>query len=686
MDTYPVEKIRNVALVGHAGSGKTSLAEALLYRAGSIDRVGHVEDGSTVCDFDPEESVRGMSLGLALAPFEWKGYKVNLLDTPGYADFLGDTMAALAVVDLAVFVVSAVDGVEVQTRQIWQAASDLGVPRMVFINKLDKERADFSRTLEDLRSTFGAGIAPLELPIGHEAAFHGIADLLTDTAYLYDSGHGEKAAIPAEMEEREHEVHDNLVEGIVVADDDLLGRYLDGDIPSVEELEHTLAIGVDASTVFPVVCGSATVPIAVDRLADFICEIGPSPIDRPPVPVVAGDTTVDIVPNANADALLYVFKTLSDPYVGQLSMVKVVTGNVRQDVHLFNARSGADERLHNLMTLRGKEQIAQTGFGLGDLGVIAKLTETATGDTLAPKNTPVTVAQPPRRKPNFAIAIHAASQADDDKLPTAIRRLQDEDPGLLVEQNPETKQTLLWGAGETHLTVAIARLESRFGVRVETERVRVPFRWTFTTDADVEGKYRKQSGGHGQFGIARARFEPLERGAGFEFEDAIVGGSIPRQFIPAVEKGIREELSSGHVDGYPIVDIRATLYDGKYHSVDSSEMSFKMAGKLAVREALKEARPVLLEPISLLEVTVPASLQGDVMKDISGRRGRVLGTEVTPVGDQLITAEVPTMEIVRYAIDLKSITGGAGRYTAEHQRYDILPPNLVDRVAAPADD
>ena len=686
METYPVEKIRNVALVGHAGSGKTSLAEALLFRAGTIDRVGRVEDGSTVCDFDPEEAARGISLGLSLAPFEWKGHKINLIDTPGYADFLGDTMAALAVVDLAIFVVSAVDGVEVQTRQIWQAAADLGVPRMVFVNKLDKERADFERTLEDLRSTFGAGIAPLELPIGRESSFHGIADLLTDTAYLYDSGHGEKAEIPEEMEELERQVHDNLVEGIVVGDDELLGRYLEGDVPSFHELEKTLAVGVDESAVFPVVCGSATVPIAVDRLADFICEIGPSPLDRPPVTVEAGDTTVDITPNANADALLYVFKTLSDPYVGQLSLVKVVTGTVEQDAHLINARSGADERLHNLMTLRGKEQIAQSSFGLGDIGVVAKLSDTATGDTLAPKNTPVKVPRLPVAKPMHAMAIHAASQADDDKLPTAIRRLQDEDPGLVVEQNGETKQTLLWGAGETHLAVAIARLKSRFGVSVETEPVRVPFRWTFTAPADVEGKYKKQSGGHGQFGIARVRFESLERGAGYEYEDAVVGGAIPRQFIPAVEKGIMEELASGHTHGFPIVDVKATLYDGKYHSVDSSEMSFKMAGKLAVREALTQARPVLLEPISVLQITVPPALQGDVMKDISGRRGRVLGTEVTPVGDQLITAEVPTMEVVRYTIDLKSLTGGAGRYTAEHDHYDVLPPNLLDRVAPPDDD
>ncbi len=684
MRTYPTDKIRNVALLGHAGSGKTTLAEALLFRAGAIDRLGSVEDGSTVTDFDEEETARGQSLSLALAPIEWKGHKINIIDTPGYADFLGDASAALQVADLAIFVVSAVEGVEVGTRRLWRVAERIGVPRMVFINKLDKERADFERTLDELRAVFGAGIAPLELPIGKEAGFHGIADLLTDTAYLYDSGHGEKGEIPDEMQELEHEVHDNLVEGIVVADDDLLERYLEGDVPSVEELEKTLAIGVDRGSVFPVVCGSAIAPIAVDRLADFIVEIGPAPEDRTAFTVRAGDQEIHVEPDSSQPPLAYVFKTITDPYVGQLSLFRVMTGTLKRDDQLVASSSGQEERLHNLLTLRGKEQIPVEQLAAGDIAAVAKLNGTVTGDTLAPKGTPVTIEAPSRPSPVLAFAIVPRTQSDEDKLPTSLRRLQDEDPALIMELQPETGQTLLWGTGETHLAVAIDRLRRKFGVEVDQEPVKVPFRWTITREVEAEGKYKKQSGGHGQFGIAYVRFEPKESGSGFEFIDKIVGGSIPRQFIPAVEKGIIEELESGYFGGYPVVDLSATCYDGKYHSVDSSEMSFKMAGKLAVREGLPAAGLVLLEPVSKVEIFAPIELQGDVMKDISGRRGRVLGTEASLHGEQRIEAEVPTAEIMRYAIDLKSITGGAGRFSAEHSHYDQMPQHLADRVTVDA--
>ncbi len=680
MKSYPTDKIRNVALLGHAGSGKTTLAEALLYRAGAIDRLGSVEEGSTVCDFDDEETARGQSLSLALAPIEWRDHKINVIDTPGYADFLGDASAALQVADLAIFVVSAVEGVEVGTRRLWRVAERLRVPRMVFINKLDKERADFQRTLDELRSVFGAGIAPLELPIGREAEFHGIADLLTDTAYVYDSGHGEKAPIPEEMAELEREVRDNLVEGIVVADDALLERYLEGDVPGHAELERTLAVGVDDGSVFPVVCGSATVPIAVDRLADFIVEIGPAPGDRSAFTVKAGDQDVSVEPDQSQPPLAYVFKTITDPYVGQLSLFRVMTGTLNRDDHLVASGSGTEERLHNLMTLRGRQQIPLDTVAAGDIAAVAKLNSTSTGDTLAPKGTPVTLEVPPRPSPVLAFAIVPRTQSDEDKLPAALRRLQDEDPALRLELQPETGQTLLWGTGETHLAVAIERLRRKFGVEVDQEEVKVPFRWTITRTVEAEGKYKKQSGGHGQFGIAQVRFEPRERGGGFEFVDEIVGGSIPRQFIPAVEKGIEEELGSGYFGGFPVVDLSAVCYDGKYHSVDSSEMSFKMAGKLAVREGLPQAGMVLLEPISRIEIFAPVEMQGDVMKDISGRRGRVLGTESGDHGEQRIEAEVPTAEIMRYSIDLKSITGGAGRFNASHSHYDVMPQHLADRM------
>ena len=680
MKTFPPAKIRNVALVGHGGSGKTTLTEALLHQTGAINRVGRVEDGTTVTDFEPEEVKRGISLSLALAPIEVDGHKINLIDTPGYADFVGDAVAALRVADLAVFVVSAVEGVEVQTELLWREAAERGIPRMIFVNKLDRERSSFERTLDQLRDRFGAGVAPLELPIGREGDFKGVADLLTDTAFVYNGGTATQGEIPEEMEEREHEVHDNLVEGIVVADDSLLERYLEGEAITPKELEDTLAHGVASASVFPVVCGSASEAIAVDRLATFICEIGPSPADRPPVTVSAGDAAAEIACDAGADPLAFVFKTVTDPYVGQISLFKVLSGTVKQDVTLTNPRTGADERLHNMFVLRGKDQVDTSELQAGDIGAVAKLSDTGTGDTLAPKGTPVVVPRIEPPEPVLSIAIKPRTQADEDKLATSLHRLQDEDPALRVERSDETRQTLLSGLGETHLTITLERLSRKFGVEVDTEDVRVPFRETISGTADAEGKYKKQTGGHGQFGVAFVRVEPMERGGGFEFVDQIVGGAIPRQFIPAVEKGVAEAMETGGHFGFPVVDVRVTCYDGKYHPVDSSEMSFKMAGSLGFKEALAKAGPVLLEPISLLEVTVPDDLQGDIMGDLNSRRGRVQGTEVVGNGEQMITAQVPTSEILRYAIDLRSITGGRGRFAAHHDHYEIVPANLVDRI------
>jgi elongation factor G len=682
MKSVPTDKLRNVALVGHSGSGKTTLAEALLARAGAINRIGRVEDGTTVSDTEPEEQKRQISISLAMIPFEWEGHKINLVDTPGYADFIGDVEAALQVVDLAVFVVSAVEGVEAQTETVWRRAEELGLPRMVFINKLDRERADFQRTLDQLRDVFGAGIAPLELPIGEEAAFTGVADLLTDKAFIYapDGTHTE-AEIPADLAELEHQVHDNLVEGIVVADDEQMERYLEGDIPSVKELEHTLAHGVAGATVFPVVCGSALTGIALDRLADFITEIGPSPADRH-VRVTAGDTEVDVAPDATGQPLAFVFKTIADPYVGQLSLFKVLSGTVKADEQLVNPRSGASERLHGLFFLRGKEQIPTNAVVAGEIAAVAKLAGTSTGDTLAPKTMPVRVPafDPPAGV--LSIAVKARTQADDDKLSSALQRLQAEDPALAVERNDETRQVVLKGTGETHLAVALERLQRKFGVNVDTEEVRVPYRETITAKAEAEGKYKKQSGGHGQFGVAWLRVEPMERGAGFEFVDKIVGGAIPRQFIPAVAKGIEETMSHGGIHGFPVVDVRVECFDGKYHSVDSSEMSFKMAGSLGFKDAIAKAGVVVLEPVSLVKITVPSAYQGDVMGDINARRGRVQGTESVANGEQQIVALVPTSEILRYAIDLRSMTGGRGRFSAEHDHYDVMPSHLVDKAKA----
>jgi elongation factor G len=678
--SVPSAKIRNVALVGHGGSGKTSLAEAILVATGAINRAGRVEDGNTVSDFEPEEVKRHISVSLATAPVMHADHRINVIDTPGYADFVAEMEAGLSVADMVVVVVSAVEGVEVQTEMAWRTAAELGLPRMVFINKLDRERADFERTLDQLRNLFGAGIAPLELPIGHEADFRGVADLLTDTAITYDTGSPVTGDIPDDMSEMEHRIHEALVEGIVVADDDLMERYLDGEVPSAKELEATLAHGVASASVFPVVCGSATKMIAIDRLLDFICEIGPSPLDRAPVKVRAGDKSMEVAPDPAGQTLGRVFKTIADPFVGKISLIHVLSGTVRPDAVLVNSRTHTEERLHALQLLRGKEASPLSEASAGDIIAVPKLTEARTGDTLAPKGSPVVIEQRPAPRPLLSVAIHPKAKGDEDKLMTAIHRLQEEDIALHVRRDDETHQTVLSGMGDTHLQIVLEKLHRKFGVEVESEPIKVPYRETISGSAEAEGKYKKQSGGHGQFGVASMRVEPLERGAGFEFVDQIVGGAIPRQFIPAVEKGIQDAMGSGGALGFPVVDVRVTLFDGKYHSVDSSEMSFRMAGSLGFREALAKAGPVLLEPVSRMEVTVPASSQGDVLGDLNSRRGRVMGTESGPGGSQVVIALVPTSEIMRYATDLRSLTGGRGGFSVQHDRYEAVSPQFVDKI------
>ncbi len=670
MKVYPSAKIRNVALVGHGGSGKTSLAEALLFVTGAIPRLGRVEDGNTVCDFDPEEERRGISVAMALAPFEHDGHKVNVLDTPGYADFVGDVAAALRVADLAVFVVSAVEGIEVQTQMAWRIAEQAKVPRAVFVNKLDRERASFPRTLDALKSTFGAGIAPLELPIGEETSFRGVVDLLTDTAVTYDgaSGKGTEGSVPDDMESEEHTVHDALVEGIVVADDDLMERYLADESIEVKELEQALAKGIAEASVFPVLCGSGTKLVGVDRLASFVVREGPAPS--------ADDG------QSSAPPVAFVFKTIVDPYVGRVNLFKVLQGTIKADASLVNNRTASEERLHQLSVMRGKEQESTAEVPTGDIAAVAKLADTSTGDVLGARGADIQVEafEPP--KPVLPIAITPKSKSDADKLATALHRLLDEDPALRLERNSETKQTLLWGIGETHLSIALERLHRKLGVEVDTEDVKVAYRETITGTAEAEGKYKKQTGGHGQFGVAFIRVEPRERGEGFEFSDEIVGGAIPRQFIPAVEKGIVEAMENGGVYGYPVVDVKVTCYDGKYHSVDSSEMSFKMAGSLGFKEAMANAHPILLEPISELVVTAPEHSQGDLMGDLNSKRGRIQGSGAVGHGEMEIVAQVPTSEVLRYAIDLRSITAGRGRFEITHSHYDPVPSHLADRITA----
>ncbi len=672
--------VRNVALVGHNGSGKTTLAEAMLFSTGAITRPGKVEDGSTVSDFEPEEIKYHMSLSLALAPCTVGDVKLNIIDTPGYADFFGEVRAACSVADLMVLVVSAVEGIEAQTEAGWALADELGLPRLIFVNKLDRERASFDRTLNALRESFGAGIAPLELPVGGEAGFRGIADLLTDAAITYEDGKSHAGPIPDDLAATEHQVREQLVEGIVVGDDDLMERYLEGDIPSSIELEATLASGVAQGVVYPVVCGSALTGIGVDRLASLLAEIGPAPETRPPVEVRVGDTVQEVPCDPTGQPLARVFKTISDPYVGKISLMRVLSGTLHPDSVLTNARTHTDERLHVLQLLQGKDAHPADEAPAGDIVAVPKLADVATGDTLAPKGTPLRIPSIDPEPAPLSVAIRPKSKGDEDKLMTGLHRLQEEDPALLVERVDETHQTILRGTGETHLTVTAERLARKFGVEVATEEVLIPYRESITSTVVAEGKYKKQSGGHGQFGVASIRIEPLERGEGFQFVDQVVGGAIPRQYIPAVEKGIIEAMGQGGLHGFPVVDVRVFCLDGKHHPVDSSEMSFKMAGSLAFKEAMAKAGPVLLEPISLLEVTVPATMQGSVLGDLNSRRGRVQGTDTEPTGAQKIIALVPTAEIQRYAVDLRSLTGGRGRFRAEHDHYDVMPSNLVDRM------
>ncbi len=666
MKTFPTAKIRNVALVGHGGAGKTSLAEALLFNAGAIVRLGRVEDGSTVCDFDPEEQRRAISVSLALAPFELDDHKVNVLDAPGYADFLGDVVAAIQAADLALFVVSGVEGIEVQTQIAWKLAEQRGLPRAIFVNKLDRERSSFSRTLDDLKAKFGPGVAPLQLPIGEEADLAGVIDLLNDLAVSYTAGEskGTEGAVPDELASEEHAVHDALVEGIVVGDDDLMERYLGDERIETEELARALAAGVASGSVFPVLCGSATRLIGVDRLAKFLVEEAPAP------------TLVGEQPGA------LVFKTIVDPYVGHVNLFKVLQGTVRHDDVLTNTRSRADERMHQLFSMRGKEQDAVTEVAAGDIAAVAKLTHTATGDVLAAKGASVSVDVLPPPEPLLAVAIRAKSKADEDKLANALHRLQEEDPVLRIERNAETHQTVLRGMGETHLSIATEKLARKFGVEVEIDEVHVAYRETISGTAEAEGRLKKQSGGHGQFAVASLRVEPNERGAGDEFVDAIVGGVIPRNFIPAVEKGVVETEEHGGALGFPVVDVRVTCFDGRHHPVDSSEMAFKTAAAMGLRAALAHAGPVLLEPVSELVVVVPEVSQGDIMGDLNAKRGRIQGSASLGAGEVEITAHVPTSEVLRYAIDLRSMTGGRGRFTITHSHYDPVPAHLVDKIAA----
>lgn len=670
MKVYPTGKIRNVAIVAHGGAGKTSLAEALLYNSGAIKRLGKVDDGNTTTDYLPEEIKRKVTINAALAPCEYRDHKINLIDTPGYADFIGDVKGALRVADSLMVTLCAVSGVEVQTEAVWEMADQNNLPRVCYINKMDRENANFYRVLDMLKETFGGNIVPLQLPIGAEANFVGVIDLLNMKAYKYDNGAAQEIPIPEEYQDDVETYREALVEAAAETDDELLMKYLEGEELTDSEVQAALTKGIKTNKLTPVLCGSALQNIAVSPLLDLIVDYMPSPAD-------AVGKDADTLQQDPFAAL--VFKTLADPYVGKVSFFKVYSGVLKADSVVYNANKEADEKISQIFVMRGKQQEQVPEIMPGDIGALTKLQHTNTGDTLTSKSQPVSLEGIDFPEPTLSVAIAPKSKGDEDKLGNALSRIMEEDTTLRLEKNLETKETILTGMGELHLDITLEKLQRKFGVEVEMSTPKVPYRETIRTAVNrVEGKHKKQSGGHGQYGHVYIDMEPLPDEE-FQFAETIFGGAVPKQYIPAVEKGVKEAMQEGILAGYPVTNIKVTLVDGSYHSVDSSEMAFKIAAALAFRKAMEKAKPVLLEPVMNVEITVPEQFMGDIMGDINSKRGRILGME--PQGKyQLIRAQVPLSEMYRYAIDLKSITQGRGSFKMEFAQYEEVPAHIAEKV------
>lgn len=679
MKEYQAEQIRNVGLFSHGGAGKTSLAEAMLFQSGAITRLGKVEEGTTTTDYDPDEIKRTISVSTALAPCEWKGHKVNVLDTPGYADFVGEVAQAMRVVDGALILLDAVSGLEVGTETAWQEAERNGVPRMFFVNKMERENANFDAVLQSIRNRFGNRVVAIQAPIGSQQNFRGVVDLLTMTAYTEDREGAQE--IPSDVLETARSYRDTLVETVVELDDELINKYLEGEEITEEELKRALRKGVQTRAIFPMACGSALAARAIAPILDAVVEYVPSPLETT-VRTTEGEVPARKLAGGGQLAAL-VWKTISDPYVGRLNYFRVYSGTVQSDSHVWNPNKGREERIGQLYLLQGKRQDAVPRIGTGDIGAVAKLQETSTGDTLTTKDGPVRLAGIEFPAPVFSAAISPKTKADLDKLGSALARMTEEDPTLTVEKNAETGETLMSGMGESHVDITADRMKRKFGVDVNTEVPKVAYRETISGSARAQGRYKKQTGGHGMFGDTWLEVEPLPRDSEFEFVDRVVGGSVPRNFIPAVEKGVREAMQEGVLAGYPVVAVRAILYDGSYHPVDSSEMSFKIAASMGFKKAVADAKPVLLEPIMEMEITVPDSYTGDIIGDLNTKRGQVLGM-IPEDGFTSIQARVPYAEVRRYATDLRSITGARGRFTMKFVGYDEVPAHVAQQVVAEA--
>jgi elongation factor G len=684
MKVYDAGSLRNVALVGHSGAGKTQLASTLLFAAGAVNRHGKVDEGTTVTDYDEEEIARKHTLSASLAFVEWQKAKINFVDTPGMANFLSEARAALRVCDSALVVVDAVSGAQVSTEKTWSIAEEYEVPRIVVLNRLDRERASMERALASLHEAFGRSIVPVQLPIGEEKDFKGIVDLLTMKAVTYSGGKPVEGEIPANLRDQAQAAREALIEMVAEADDSLMEKFFEEGTLTQEELIGGLRRGVIARRVFPLVCASATENVGSQALLDAIVSLAPSPAERTLKGVtIKGGEEIEIPANDAAPCALFVWKTMADPFAGRITMFRVISGTIKADANVHNLTRDTPERLGNLLVLQGKTQTTVPEMKAGDLGAVAKLKETVTNDTLGDKAATATLPPIKFPEPVLSYAIEPKSRGDEDKISTSMHRLQEEDPTIGYTRDAQTKQLLLSGQGQMHIEVTVAKLKRRFGVEVNVKLPRIPYRETITASTDAHGRHKKQTGGHGQFGDCKITMEPLPRGGEFEFVDEIFGGAIPRQFIPAVEKGIQDSRMRGFLAGYPVVDFRVRLTDGQFHQVDSNEMSFKMAGSLAFKDAMSRARPTLLEPIMDVEVYAPSDFAGDLMGDINGRRGRVQGMDQRG-SMTVIRAQVPMSEMLTYEQQLTSSTGGRGSYHMEYSHYEEVPSHLHAKIIAAA--
>jgi elongation factor G len=676
------KRIRNVALVGHRGSGKTSVNEALLFEAGATNRLGSVADGTTVSDSAADEKAREMSISASLSSFRWDDRKINLIDTPGEPSFIADALAALRVVEGAVFVVNGVMGVEVTTSRLWERAAQLGLSRIVFVNMLDRERADFFRTLDSLKQAFGQHVVATEIPIGAEHELQGVIDLIDMKAFRYDGAgreNSEEIEIPEELRDQAQEYREKLMDEVAEVSDELMERYLEGEEISHDETVNALKTGVTEGHLFPVTCGAATHNLGTDRLLDAFVEDLPSPAKKGPVEV---DGLV-LEPDETKDMVALVFKTLADPYAGRLNLFRVLQGVLGHDTQVFNCRTHSKERIGQLLVPQGKETDHADEFGPGDIGAVAKLKETHAGDVLAEKDDEIPLGLPVMPRPVMAFAIEAKAKGDEEKMGAALRRLQEEDPTIDFHRDQQTGEQIVAGLTQIHVEVIVDRMKERFGAEVELHPPRVPYREAIKGSAKAHARYKKQTGGRGQFADCHIEIEPMAQGEGFEFVNSIKGGVIPGGFIPAVEKGVQEAMSTGTVAGYPVQDVRVTLFDGQHHSVDSSEMAFKICGSMAFKDAMENAQPVLMEPIMTITVAVPEEYVGDVIGDLNSRRGRPLGMEPSGAVTE-VKAEVPMSEMLSYAPDLRAITGGQGEYSMELARYEEMPSHVAQQVVQEA--